>query len=384
MTQRARRRFLIGAATTLAAAATGGVWWQRRHRPAPIGFPVSTDELARARAFMAAHPVIDCHAHPGRTFVRGAEHVSGLVRLYVWRGTFERATIADMRAGGVSAAAFAAVSDFQTLAPSDGAGLASVRAFEPGEAWASYRRQIDNLNALVAQGLVQRIDRPGDVETARRAGRVGALLAVEGGDFLEGQPERVAQAYADGVRSMGLMHYRNNELGDIMTAPPRHGGLTAAGAAVVSAMNRCGMIVDLAHASEATAFGAMETSTRPVMASHAHVHHGEPNAPTRFISRGLATAIAAGGGGLVGAWPAGVGITDLNGFVDRTLELIDSVGIDHVCLGTDMDANYKPVLDSYANLPIYVAGLFQRGLTESEVARLVGGNFLRVFAAVQA
>src|SRR3546814_20726813 len=97
----------------------------------------------------------------------------------------------------------------------------------------------------------------------------------------------------------------------------------------------------------------------------------------------LATAIASGGGGVIGAWPAGIGIDDLNGFVDRTLELIDRVGIDHVCLGTDMDANYKPVLDSYAKLPIYVAGLFQRGLAEADVAKLVGENFLRLFAAVR-
>src|SRR3546814_5925710 len=83
-----------------------------------------------------------------------------MVRLYVWRGTFEQRTVADMRAAGVDVAAFAAVADFQTLALSDATGLTSARAFEPGEAWASYRRQIDNLNALVASGLVQRIDRP--------------------------------------------------------------------------------------------------------------------------------------------------------------------------------------------------------------------------------
>src|SRR3546814_15949683 len=78
------------------------------------------------------------------------------------------------------------------------------------------------------------------------------------------------------------------------------------------------------------------------LASHTHVHRQAAGAPARFISQALATAIASGGGGVIGAWPAGIGIDDLNGFVDRTLELIDRVGIDHVCLGTDMDANYKP------------------------------------------
>lgn len=377
-----RRRLLLGGGAVLAAAA-GGSWWLLRPKAAPIGFAYGDEELARAQAFLAAHPVIDAHAHPGRTFVRGAEHVTGMARLYVWRGTFEQHSVADMRAGGVDVAAFAAVADFQTLAPSDAASLTSTRDFQPGEAWASYRRQIDNLNALVASGLVQRIDRPADIATVRAQGQIGALLTVEGGDFLEGKPERVAEAYADGVRSITLMHYRNNELGDIITEPPRHGGLTEAGAAVVGAMNRVGMIVDLAHASEATAFGALAVSTRPVMASHTHVHQHAAGAPPRFISHELATAIASAGGGVIGAWPTGIGIHDLNGFVERTLELIERVGIDHVCLGTDMDANYKPVLDTYAKLPIYVAGLFQRGLAEADVARLVGGNFLRLFAAVQ-
>ncbi len=378
-----RRRLLLGGSAALLAA-TGGAWWLLRQPPAAIGFTYNEDELARAHAFLAAHPVIDAHAHPGRTFVRGAEHVTGMVRLYAWRGTFEQRTVADMRAGGVDVAAFAAVSDFQTLALSDSTGLTSARAFEPGEAWASYRRQIDNLNALIASGLVQRIERAEDIAAVHAGRRIGALLTVEGGDFLEGNPERVGEAYADGVRSITLMHYRHNELGDIMTEPSRHGGLTRAGAAVVREMNRIGMIVDLAHASEDTAFGALEASSRPTIASHTHVHQQQADAPARFISPSLATAIASAGGGVIGAWPAGIGIGDLAGFVDRTLELIDRVGIDHVCLGTDMDANYKPVLDSYAKLPVYVAGLFQHGLAEDAVAKLVGGNFLRVFEAVQA
>ncbi len=48
---------------------------------------------------------------------------------------------------------------------------------------------------------------------------------------------------------------------------------------------------------------------------------------------------------------------------------------------TDMDANYKPVFDSYASLPLYVSGLLKRGLHENEAAKVIGGNFLRLFAA---
>lgn len=372
---------MIGGGVALACAAGAGGYLLKHPLPAPIGFEISPDELTRARALLSRHPSIDAHAHPGRTFVDGAENLSGLVWLYAKLGTFEKRTIADMNAGGLTAAAFAAVSDFQVLGTA-GEGLAAVRNFEPGEAWASYQRQIGNIKALASAGLVYPIESLADFDAARAAGKVGALLTVEGGDFLEGRPERVAQAHADGVRSITLVHYRNNELGDIITGSPVHGKLSDAGVAVVRAMNAAGMLIDLAHASEATAMGAIDVSAKPVIASHVHVQ-GEKLHHPRFISLDLAKAVAQTGGGVLGAWPAGIGIVNLAGFVDRVFELVDHVGIDHVCLGTDMDANYKPVFDTYANLPVFVAGLLKRGMHEPEVAKLIGGNFLRLFAAVQ-
>ena len=375
-----RRQWLAGGGAAIVAAGAGGylVWGPK---PAPIGFESTPDELAKARALLVRHPAVDAHAHPGRTFVDGAEGLAGLVWVYARLGTFEKRTVRDMQAGGLAASAFAAVSDFQVLGL-QGEGLTARRAFEPGEAWASYQRQIGNLRALAADGLVYPVLKASDVEAARRAGKVGALLTVEGGDFLEGKPERVALAFADGVRSITLMHYRNNELGDIITGGGTHGRLSDAGLRVVRAMNDIGMLIDVAHASPATAMGAVSGSSRPVIASHVHIHTRTATHP-RFISRLMAKAIAEKGGGVLGAWPAGIGITDMQGFVDRSFELIDAVGIDHVCLGTDMDANYKPVFDTYANLPHYVVGLTRRGLREDELAKLIGGNFLRILGAVQ-
>ena len=190
--------------------------------------------------------------------------------------------------------------------------------------------------------------------------------------------ERVAEAHKDGVRAITLMHYRNNELGDIITGEPHHGGLSAAGKQVVKAMNDSDLLIDVSHASETTALGMIEASSKPVMASHVHINNERLTHP-RFISTDLAKAVAETGGGLLGAWPAGIGITSLKGYIDHTIELIEAVGIDHVCMGTDMDANYQPVFDTYTKLPHYVAGLRGRGLSDGDVAKLIGGNFLRLF-----
>ncbi len=376
----ARRKFLIGAGVAAVGSASAAGYFFLRPNPAPIGFDVSTLELEQAHAFLAAHVSIDAHAHPGRTFLRGAQNVSGKLFLGALLGSSEDAAVQDMRAGGLTAAAFAAVSDVQTLGE-QGEGLAAVREFEPGEAWASYKRQIANLNALSANGLVYPVRTARDFEAARTAGRPGAFLTVEGGDCLEGKPERVTELFADGVRSITLVHYRNNEIGDIITGKPVHGGLSAAGVAIVRAMNEAGILVDVAHASEATAFATIKASTKPVIASHVHISTKALEHP-RFISGDLAKAIVETGGGIIGAWPAGIGITDMAGYVTRTLALIDAVGIDHVCMGTDMDANYKPAFDTYANLPYYVAGLRQRGLSDGDLAKVIGDNFLRIFKTV--
>jgi len=373
-----RRKLLIGGATALAVGATA-TWWVRRS--APIGFTLDDEQLAQARALLARVASIDMHAHPGRSFLHAAAQLSPKIRWYALHKDFEQATIDDMRVGGLSASVFAAVADIELLDLA-GNGLAAVREFAPGQAFASYQRQLARLRSLLDRGQVMAVLGPSDVAAARRAGRIGAMFSVEGGDFLEGRAERVEQAYADGVRTITLMHYHTNELGDIMIAPPVHGGLTAAGREVVAAMNRTGMVIDVAHATEATVRGVLERSDKPVMASHTHLHRAGRDHP-RFVSVELARAIA-GAGGVIGAWPAGIGISDLGGFVSRVIELVDAVGVAHVGLGTDMDANYQPVMDNYLKLPWLVGGLLQRGLAQADIAQILGGNFLRVFAAQRA
>ncbi len=373
-----RRKVLLGAAGVTAVAA-GGVWFKLRKTPVPIGFELGEDELASARTFLTKHPAIDVHAHPGRTFVKGAKGLSGKLKLYKAIGTFEKKTVADMKTGGVGAASFSTVSDFCVLGLGD-TGLSAVREFEQGEAHANYKRQVTNMKALETKGLVKFVDSEAALNAANAEGRTAAILSAEGGDFLEGSTERVAEARADGMQYMTIVHYRHNKVGDMMTASPVHNGLTTQGTAIVKAMNANNMLIDVAHASEATAFGVLKASSAPVMCSHTHILG--PNVPEipRFISLDLAKAITENGG-IIGAWPAGLGITDLKGYVDRVIQLIDAVGIDHVAMGTDMDANYKPVMETYTKMPWLIGGLKKRGLSDADLVKFARTNFLRVWGA---
>jgi membrane dipeptidase len=362
-----RRELLLGSSAVLGLAACG-------QKSAP-----DMTLLERAKALIADRPSLDLHAHPGATFIRGAKNLSPTLKALTLVGADEDRAVSDMRAGGMTAAVFCAVSDVEVLDIVNGGPTAS-RNFEAGEALASYRTQIGFLNNLVTDGLVEKIISPSDVHKVKQNGGVGAMLGVEGGDFLEGSAERVAEAYADGVRCINPLHYRVNEIGDIMTAAPVHNGLTNAGAAVIRAMNDSGVIIDVAHASEKTAFGILETSSHPVICSHTHINTPSFIHP-RFISLDLAKEIAAAGG-VIGAWPAGIGISDLDGLIDRVFELVDAVGVDHVGIGTDMDANFQPVWDNYRQFPDVVAKMLERGLSDEETAKIIGGNGLRVFETV--
>jgi microsomal dipeptidase-like Zn-dependent dipeptidase len=67
-------------------------------------------------------------------------------------------------------------------------------------------------------------------------------------------------------------------------------------------------------------------------------------------------------------------------YIQRILELVDLLGEDHVRVGTDMDANYKPVFETYAKMPLLIGGLSRPGMPQEALAKLIGDNFLRVFA----
>ena len=323
-------------------------------------------------------PWVDVHAHPGRCFLAGLDAGDPLAGLL--GGPDVATALSAARDAGLAAVTLSTVADLQVLAPDPVKGLRAAREFRPGEAYADHRRQLEGISeALARLGVPVAVTAEG-IESAWAAGQTAVLVGCEGGDFLEGRPEALAEARALGVRSLTLVHYRVNDIGDIQTEEPVHGGLTGFGREVVAECNRLGIVIDCAHATFETTAGVLEASRQPVMISHSHLDHADRHHP-RLLSPAHARAVAEAGG-LIGAWPSGVTSTSLADFADEIARLADLVGPGHVAVGTDMDANYRPVLTSYADfaaLPRLLAG---RGLGDADTGQILGTNALGLLRTV--
>jgi membrane dipeptidase len=315
-------------------------------------------------------PWIDLHGHAGRCFLAGlpAGHpmvaalgpasVAGAVRAAV--------------AAGVTALTLATVSDFAVLRPDPVTGLRAHRDFGPGEAYADHRRQLEAIRRAVAAAGAEVATSAADVDRADRDGRTVVLLGCEGGDFLDGDLRRLEEARTAGVTVLTLVHYRVNQIGDVQTEPPVHGGLSRFGRDVVAECNRLGIAVDCAHASYAATMAVLAASARPVIISHGQLGH-PGSAHPRLLTTEHVTAVASAGG-LIGAWPAGLTSRSLADFGTEIIRLTEVAGPGHVAIGTDLDGNYRPVLTSYHQLADLARILRDRGLPAAHARQILGGN----------
>jgi membrane dipeptidase len=307
--------------------------------------------------------IIDMHTHAGRPNRDGP---------------VDRSVLASMTPGGVAAAVVSAIGDLPMIRRNrDTRRLEKFREPEPGECLAAVE---DYLASFEATGT--RIARePDDI----RAGDPALVLAVEGCDFLEGDLDRLDGLERRGVRSIQLTHYLVNETGDIQTAPPVHGGLTQFGADAVRRMNRRGIIVDVAHCSEATVKGVAAATSKPILCSHANLQEpGHPDGDNpRYLGPDYARMVV-DTGGVIGAWMSALWAEKLPGLIRHLFRLIDAVGIDHAGIGTDLPAGAaKTELPDFSRHHEIAAALRDRGMTEDEVAKVCAGNWLRVFRAVR-
>jgi microsomal dipeptidase-like Zn-dependent dipeptidase len=217
------------------------------------------------------------------------------------------------------------------------------------------------------------------LERRRRDPRItAAFLGIEGGQALEGDADSVETLFRAGYRMVGLAHFFDNELAGSAHGLTK-GGLTEAGQRAVRRLEARRMLVDLAHASARTIDDVLAVATRPVVVSHTGVRGTCDNA--RNLSDQQLQRIAATGGLVgIGYWETAVCGQDARAIARAIAHAAAVAGIDHVALGSDFDGAVHVPFDT-TGLPLLVDALLEAGLGPDEIARVMGGNVVRLLGA---
>lgn len=237
-----------------------------------------------------------------------------------------------------------------------------------------------------------------DAEHAKEAGKIGLLLTIEGaGRWFDGHIDVLRFYHRLGVRCVGLTHGEGGDDPKYLqgtrspfgpcTAADREserknaGGLTAFGREVLRVSNALGIVTDLSHTNDRAFFEVMERSSRPVVMTHTGVFALCPH--WRCLTDDQIRALASQGGVMGIAFvPEFIHPTEAT--VDRVAahvcHVADLVGIDHVGIGSDYDGmgNTIPVVPDVSQLVHLTRSMLAHGLSEEEVGKVWGGNFLRV------
>ena len=207
---------------------------------------------------------------------------------------------------------------------------------------------------------------------------VGGMLSIEGLQDLEGKFANLAILYSAGFRMAGLAHFFDNDVAGSMHGEAK-GGLTPLGRQVVRRMEAIGMVIDIAHSSHATIAEVLAMARRPVVASHGGVQ------ATCKVNRNLTDdeirGVARTGGVIgIGYWDAAICSTKPEAAAAAIAHVRDLVGIDHVGLGSDFDGAVTTGFDS-SQIAAVTQTLIDRGFSDADIAKVMGGNVLRVLRA---
>ncbi len=228
--------------------------------------------------------------------------------------------------------------------------------------------------------IVRSADDLSELIADRAAGRrvTGALLSSEGMQNLEGNPANLAVLHDAGFRMMGLTHFFDNDIAGSMHGEKK-GGLTALGRRLVPVMEDRGIIIDLAHSSHATFAEVMQVARRPVVISHGGVK-GTCNTNRNLTDAELRLLARNGGIIGIGYWDAAVCAATPQATAKAILYAVKIAGIDHVGLGSDFDGSTTTGFDT-AHIDAVTEALLAAGMAEADIAKVMGGNTLRLLAA---
>jgi len=225
------------------------------------------------------------------------------------------------------------------------------------------------------------------VRAGAKAGKIVALMGMEGGHMIDDNLSVLRDYARLGVRYMTLTHSVNTNWADSSGDKPAHNGLTDFGKDVVREMNRLGMMVDISHVADKTFWDALEASRAPLLASHSSCR-ALSDVP-RNMTHDMIKALAAKGGVMQINYSRGfLDRTDPNVSWEKIVEHIDHavklVGPTHVGLGSDFDGTRVPVgMEDVTQLPKITEALLAKGYSEQDVTNILGGNLLRLMEVVE-
>jgi membrane dipeptidase len=309
--------------------------------------------------------------------------------------------------------------------------------FTPTEAIRRTLEQIDAVRREVARhpGEMAFATTAAEIVAAKKAGRIAALMGLEGGHAIDSDLAVLRTYYQLGVRYMTLTHSTATPWAGSSGKPADHDGLNEFGREVVHEMNRLGMMVDISHVSDKTFADAIAASSVPVIASHSscralcpqprnmtddmlralaknggviHINYYEGFLEPGFNDRlnalkDLAAAEEANDkrtpkfGDRSATGPeerridaqrvAKLGRIPLSQLLDHFDHAIKVAGVDHVGLGSDFDganAQFPEDSEDISKIPNLVRGLMERSYSDDDILKILGGNTLRVMRAVEA
>jgi membrane dipeptidase len=308
--------------------------------------------------------------------------------------------------------------------------------YTPAEAIRRTLQQIDAVRREIARhpGDLEMATTSAEILAARKRGHIAILMGVEGGIAIDSDLA-VLRSYAElGVRYLTLTHTNHTPWADSSSLAGTHNGLTDFGRQVVREMNRLGMMVDISHVSDKTFMDALETSTAPLIASHSssralasasrnmtddmlralaakggvvHINYYEGFLDNGFAEREKAlkaeqdeqNAIDDHTPKFGDRSPNGPAVRKINAqriaklgrlplsrLLDHFEHAVKVAGVDHVGLGSDFDGAddmFPEGMEDVSKTPNLVRGLMERGFSDEDILKILGGNTLRVMREVE-
>jgi len=263
---------------------------------------------------------------------------------------------------------------------------------------ASLQQAVSRIDSLI-QGIHAQVEQnsdlcriaytAADLADIKREGKKAICLGIENGYGIGKNLANIARYQKLGVNYITLCHSKNNDICDSSsdTAPEEWHGLSRFGRKVVKAMNKSGILIDISHASEKTFYDVIRLSTQPVIASHSSVralcNHD------RNLTDNQLRAIAKNGGVVqicfvdefINANPREASLTDAIRHIEHVIRI---AGIDHVGIASDFDGGGGLIGCSGSNDMINITcKLLEKNYSPEDIAKIWGGNFLRVLTQVQ-